>query len=1548
MTKFLHFINTNIQFNSLFLILLAICLPICATSQISAGFTTSSPTNGCGSLIVDFQDLSTGMPDTWLWDFGNGNTSIQSNPTAIYSSPGVYDVKLIVSNNNGVDTITEYAMIEVFDTPNSNLNSNTTVFGCDNLNVSFQDLSVSTTPIDSWLWDFGDGGSSTLQNPFYEYNSPGTYTVSLLVLDTNSCQSLYTVTNMILVNETPSAIFETDVAFSCNSSQNVVFTSNSINATSYNWDFGDGITSNVQNPSHNYSSGLYTVTLIARNGICSDTIIENDMIHIGATIASDFSLDTNRICQGSVINFTDNTNNNPDAWEWDFGDGNTSTLQNPMHLYQSSGNYDVSLTVTRDGQCASTYTINHAAEVLDNPVLSIDVDTTYSCTAPLNVEFTDNTPSANQWSWDFGNGIFSNTASNIITFNNVGNYDVALNVEDIYGCRSDTIFKELIKIENIEVDILASSTSGCIPLDIEFTPNISSIRPIIDWSWNFGDGNFSNTEIPTNEYISSGIFDVSLLVRNDYGCIQSTTYHNLISADEPPNVDFISNQVTACVGESIIFTDLSNTSTNITSWEWDFGDGTSSFNQNPVHPFQFSGIFDIKLIASSNSCSDSLIFYDYIEILEPLAYFEEGHNCTDPYSVEFTNFSLGADEVFWDFGDGNTSISTNPTHTFSSRGVYNVKLSVTNHTTGCTHDFIKPIKITVPIADFNYLTNAQHSSADSIGCVPHEVFLSNNSQDFDYFKVVWSDGYIAHGRVDHILNTTGNFDVTMIVTDMHGCKDTAKFNNMYHVNDVVADFEIANVLGCDSMLVEFSDLSSEPSNVMWSFGDGGVSFLNNPQHIYYNPGFYDVAIYVESQDGCKDTLKRLEYVQFQYPSPNFLVNKQGACTSDSIDFTNLSQGIGITNLWDFGDGNTSLIFEPTHAFTNNGTYDITLTIIDSFSCSATLSLSNHITIQEPQANFTSNIVSSNCPPLISDFSSISSNDVVDWFWDFGDGGTSSIEDPSHLFSSSGNFDVSLIVTNAFGCKDTLSQSSYISIAGPMGNFSISDTLICINDSITFIPNVINTDNYFWDFGDGNISSDSIASHAYMNSGSYNVSLIIENNASCQFTVNSTDNIIVKSAEIEAGPDLEICEGDQIQLNALGNLTSYAWYPSIDLDNPNIQSPIANPISDVMFYVYHFDGICSVMDSVYLMVHNDIPNPSFTSLNKCENDTVLIFGDAGLNTSNISWNWDFGSNTQNTFFQFPVGNNLVELLVINLDNNCSKSVSQYIEIHPLPTANYYADNVCYGDSVKFINNSSLNVSDWEYTLIGQNYNINLPNHNYLYNEPGTYQTLLEVVSYQGCKNTFLDSLTIYNLPPVDFTVKNNCEGINNIFTNTSQDINDSLYTWTWFFGDSNFAIDSLVEYHKYKNAGEYNVSLVVTSNFGCIDSLQRTTKVNRGFTRKSEKAGEFIMAVPGSGEIHMKGLHNEKVNDDYNHSSDPGGAVTMHDLVNGGNSQGSAVSYEATNTSGDNEPNTSTPHAFNEWYSYDHDFVAGAPTVPTITFTQPAASTTSLVLNWDMD
>ena len=99
-----------------------------------------------------------------------------------------------------------------------------------------------------------------------------------------------------------------------------------------------------------------------------------------------------------------------------------------------------------------------------------------------------------------------------------------------------------------------------------------------------------------------------------------------------------------------------------------------------------------------------------------------------------------------------------------------------------------------------------------------------------------------------------------------------------------------------------------------------------------------------------------------------------------------------------------------------------------------------------------------------------------------------------MFITSGDFDVALIVTNHYGCQDTVIQNDLISISGPLGEFFISDTLICQGDSVSFFPNVSNTDIYFWDFGDGNFSSDSMPYHFFQDSGIFTISLVIENHS----------------------------------------------------------------------------------------------------------------------------------------------------------------------------------------------------------------------------------------------------------------------------------------------------------------------------------------------------------------------------------------------------------------------------------------------------------------------
>ena len=180
----------------------------------------------------------------------------------------------------------------------------------------------------------------------------------------------------------------------------------------------------------------------------------------------------------------------------------------------------------------------------------------------------------------------------------------------------------------------------------------------------------------------------------------------------------------------------------------------------------------MSLTSSILGCADTFSISNYIQVIDPTAFFIEDYNCPDPLEVEFTSLSIGADFVNWDFGDGTISTLMNPTHIFPSRGTYMVMLSASNITTGCTHDYVLPVKITEPIADFTYLVNPNNSFEDSVGCKPHQVFLDNLSQDMSYYKVLWEDGYVGYGRIDHLFDSVGTFDVSMIITDIHGCKDT--------------------------------------------------------------------------------------------------------------------------------------------------------------------------------------------------------------------------------------------------------------------------------------------------------------------------------------------------------------------------------------------------------------------------------------------------------------------------------------------------------------------------------------------------------------------------------------------------------------------------------------------------------------------------------------------------------------------------------------------------------------------------------------------------------
>lgn len=314
---------------------------------------TANVVSGSAPLTVQFMDNSTHSPTAWAWTFGDGGWSTSQNPVHTYTSNGTFDVSLTATNEGGSNSTTKSGYITVSTTaPVASFKADVTK-GTVPFAVQFTDTSTNTPT--SWHWYFGDGSESTAQNPEYTYKNFGTYDVTLIA--TNSGGS-YTTTKSGFITvavavAAPVASFKADNTSGAYPFK-VKFTDKSSNSpTSWTWDFGDGSQSTSMNPSHTYAdAGTYDVTLTVKNDGGTDTETQTGYIQVTAPVAKPTAGFTANITSGAsplLVQFTDTSTNSPTSWLWNFGDGNLSSSQNPMHTYSSVGNYSVSLKATNSG-----------------------------------------------------------------------------------------------------------------------------------------------------------------------------------------------------------------------------------------------------------------------------------------------------------------------------------------------------------------------------------------------------------------------------------------------------------------------------------------------------------------------------------------------------------------------------------------------------------------------------------------------------------------------------------------------------------------------------------------------------------------------------------------------------------------------------------------------------------------------------------------------------------------------------------------------------------------------------------------------------------------------------------------------------------------------------------------------------------------------------------------------------------------------------------------------------------------------------------------------
>lgn len=802
------------------------------------------------------------------------------------------------------------------------------------------------------------------------------------------------------------------------------FTDGSTNAVSWQWDFGDGTPgSTAQNPTHTYgNSGSYNVKLIVKssNG-CTDSVTLPVTVYDKPV--ANMTFDT--VCLGGPTTFKDLSTvgggSSITGWTWNFGDGSpNSGAQNPQHTYGSPGTFNGYLIVTSSDGCSDT--INFTVPISQTPTANFG-----ATTVCLNntTQFTDlstvGAGAISQWRWDFGDGSgASNQKNPSYTYANPGSYQVKLVAYAGVTC-ADSIIKTVI-VNDMPVPGF-TFTNECANTSVGFT-NTSTIGSgsIAGYIWDFGDGSNSTQTSPSHTYTNPGTYNVKLIATSDSGCVDSITQTVTIYA--LPVTDFSFD--TVCLGNQTCFTDKSTVQgSTINGWQWVFGDGSPvGTTQNPCHTYANPGSYNVTVVVTSadgctGNASHTILVND-----NPTADFSLSSVCLAD-AASFTDkstVSAGAVTGWtWDFGDGANSTSKNPTHKYANPGQYTVQL-IASAGTGCSDTITKPINVhPMPVADFNF-TNVCDGNP-----LPLTDLSNINGGTITGYQWDFGDSQSGSNQNEnHNYGGPGQYPVTLVITSDSGCTDTVtKTVEVYPMPQV--DYTPTSV--CLGVTTQFTDKTNVPGGMaqswVWNFGDGSANQAGqNPTHTYNQSGQYTTSLIVTTAKGCVDSISHIVNVN-AVPVVDFDADTLNGCDPVCVNFSNLvtiASGNIATYSWDFGDGGSSPNADPSHCYNSKSgskvDYDVTLTVVSDSGCTATLNKQNYIsTYPYPIADF---IANPDTKPISDGEISFEDKSYgsAKWDWDLGDGDSSTVQNPVHVYKDTGRFAVVLRIENQYGCADT--------------------------------------------------------------------------------------------------------------------------------------------------------------------------------------------------------------------------------------------------------------------------------------------------------------------------------------------------------------------------------------------------------------------------------------------------------------------------------------------------------------------------------------------------
>lgn len=1078
-------------------------------------------TIGCAPFLVNFTNNSI-IPDgldiiAYNWTFGDGGSVEEESPAHTYQEGGVYDVSLqIISNLESCNlTIFESNLIDVSDGPNTMFTTNPSPpSACvPPLNVTINNTTDSDLSV-TYEWDFGNGNTfAGINPPAQNYDSDGNFPISLTATDENGCAVTFTQNVSIgepLANFTiPDTVCLDELVTITNLSDNGF----------YNWNFGatsSPSASTTSSPSVRFRTpGPQDVSLsvTTTDGSCTgDTTIT---IFVDDPDPS-FVSDPNYSCSDPFdINFEATS---PDAVAWDWIFYNDSIAQGPTSMvtyinpdstiYSKNGRIEIptTLVVTNPSGCRDTLI---RFDTIYQPNALYMPDVIDGC-APLTVTFADSSDSREEiilWEFDYGDGTmdtFTNDDDHTHTYTEPGVYETVLNIQNEAGC-VDTSYVLLIEVGG-PIDV---SFNGPGPLEIcpgdtvtlESMVNPDDLEGVDAYHFETDNGRsfhcFQEDSLSWIFDTETGAMDVSLTVEYN-GCQTVITEEDYITVNGPiARIDYL---IECESPYDVMFRDSSYDATSVS---WDFGDMTTSMNNDETHTYLERGDYTVILTAE-NAGSGCPASKDtaLVCIREVIADIElDTILCR---GQEYQLIAGGSQDVHadcwkgyeWDFEISGRPITTQDDtipFNFPTSGDEIIQL-VVEDINGCTDT--TTLDATVYGVDASFIQS--DTSICLNGTVPVD-FMDTSVGDTTIVTWSWSFGSDEQNPSNIF---TGDFmdtiRFTLVASDVFECPGTVEgFVTVYQpFSAIIAEPFPANI--CIGEEVDFlaTDFTGGGSflNFEWDFGNETVATGSPVMATYNETGTYNVLMtFTEDVSGCSGQRTTVVNVQ-EPPTIDFTFDGENdpiICGPAQINFFgNVESEFPVTYNWNASNGQTGMTEDVELAF-DLGTFDIDF-IVSTIPSGCADTITKQITLVGPQGDFelSDEVI---CDGDIITFTLVDTSDISSYIWDFGDGAIEENITPidhQYIVDASGLRTVVLTIRGADGaCESAISKT--IDITKVVADFTSEsgDFEICVNSEVNLVNTSVDANEFDWDFGNDETSSIGNPTIVYDAEGVYTVSLL---------------------------------------------------------------------------------------------------------------------------------------------------------------------------------------------------------------------------------------------------------------------------------------------------------------------------------------------------------------------------------------------------------------------------------------------------------------------------